>query len=125
LTEYKITKMNMTPAHPGDFVRYDVLEEFKLSVTDAAEILGVCPETLANLVDCKIGLSPDLALRLEKGFALNMDLLLRIQAWHDAVQMRARWDEVTVERYPPVEKLSKLREAELALLESPDLRTGS
>ena len=118
-------KVNMTPAHPGLFVRYDVLEEFNLSVTDAAEILGVCPETLANLVDCKIGLSPDLALRLEKGFALNMDLLLRIQAWHDAVQMRARWDEVTVERYPPVEKLLKLREEELALLESPDLRTGS
>ena len=61
-------KVNMTPAHPGLFVRYDVLEEFNLSVTDAAEILGVCPETLANLVDCKIRLSPDLALRLEKGF---------------------------------------------------------
>ena len=118
-------KVNMTPAHPGDFVRYDVLEEFNLSVTDAAEILGVCPETLADLVDCKIGLSPDMALRLEKAFALNMDLLLDIQAWYDAVQMRARWDEVTVERYPPVEKLLKLKEEELALLESPDPRTGS
>ena len=118
-------KVNMTPAHPGDFVRYDVLEEFNLSVTDAAEILGVCPETLADLVDCKIGLSPDMALRLGKAFALNMDLLLGIQAWYDAVQMRARWDEVTVERYPPVEKLLKLREEELALLESPDPRTGS
>ena len=117
-------KVNMTPAHPGDFVRYDVLEEFKLSVTDAAEILGVCPETLANLVDHKIGLSPDMALRLEKGFALKMDLLLRIQAWYDAVQMRARWDEVSVERYPPVEELLKAREKELALLAGPNLQSG-
>ena len=117
-------KVNMTPAHPGDFVRYDVLEEFKLSVTDAAEILGVCPETLANLVDHKIGLSPDMALRLEKGFALKMDLLLRIQAWYDAVQMRARWDEVNVERYPPVEELLKAREKELALLAGPNLQSG-
>ena len=117
-------KVNMTPAHPGDFVRYDVLEEFKLSVTDAAEILGVCPETLANLVDHKIGLSPDMALRLEKGFALKMDLLLRIQAWYDAVQMRARWDEVNVERYPPVEELLKAREKELALLAGPNPQSG-
>ena len=117
-------KVNMTPAHPGDFVRYDVLEEFNLSVTDAAEILGVCPETLANLVDCKIGLSPEMALRLEKAFALNMDLLLDIQAWHDAVQMRARWDEVSVERYPPVEELLQVREKELTLLAGPNPQSG-
>ena len=111
-------KVNMTPAHPGDFVRYDVLEEFGLSVSEAAEILGVSPETLAKLVDHSIRLSPDLALRLEKAFELKMDLLLRIQAWYDAVQMRARWDEVDVERYPAVEELVKLREKELAQLES-------
>ena len=44
--------------------------------------------------------------------------MLRIQAWYDAVQMRARWDEVDVERYPAVEELVKLREKELAQLES-------
>ena len=34
-------KVNMTPSHPGDFIRTEVIEELGLSVTKAAEILGV------------------------------------------------------------------------------------
>jgi len=35
-----------------------------------------------------------MALRVEKGFGLSMDLLLRMQAWHDATQMRSRAGEI-------------------------------
>lgn len=45
-----------------------------------------------------------MALRIEKAFALSMDLLLRMQAWHDACRMRARAEEVTVQRYNPTRK---------------------
>ena len=43
--------------------------------------------------------------------------MLKLQAWYDTEQMRAKWDEVDVELYPPLKELVKLREAELALLE--------
>ncbi len=95
-------KVNMTPSHPGDFVRTEILEELGLSVTKAAEILGVRRATLSDLVHGHAALSPEMALRIEKAFAMPMDILLRMQAWHDAAQMRARAGEINVRRYEPV-----------------------
>ena len=116
--------MNMTPPHPGLFLRTEVIDELGVSITQAADILGVRPADLSDLLDCKVALSPEMALRMEKAFGVGMELMLRLQAWYDTVQMRARWDEVEVERYPPVEELLKLREEELALLESPSTPIG-
>ena len=42
-----------------------------------------------------------MALRIEKAFAVSMDMLLRMQAWYDASQMRARAKEIKVRRYEP------------------------
>lgn len=94
-----ITTIGMTPSHPGEFIREEVLEELKLSVTRAAEILKVRRATLSDLLNEKAGLSPEMALRVEKAFGLSMDTLLRMQAWHDAESMRARASEVDVDRY--------------------------
>ena len=93
-------EFNMTPSHPGEFVR-DVLEDMDISVTRAAEILGVRRATLSAVLNGNASLSPEMALRVEKAFGLGMDLMLSIQAWHDAVRMRARADEIAVERYEP------------------------
>ena len=94
-------KVHMTPSHPGDFIRAEVIEELGLSVKRAAEILGVRRATLSDLLNTNASLSPEMALRIEKAFGVNMDMLLRMQAWHDASRMRARADEVSVERYQP------------------------
>ena len=91
----------MTPSHPGDFVRTEVIEELGLTVTRAAEVLGVRRATLSALLNGNASLSAEMALRIEKAFGINMDLLLRMQAWHDASQMRARASEVNVEPYRP------------------------
>ncbi len=94
-------KVNMTPSHPGDFIRTEILEELGLSVTKAAEILGVRRATLSDLVNGHAALSPEMALRIEKAFGTPMDLMLRMQAWYDAAQMRARAGEIRVRRYEP------------------------
>jgi addiction module HigA family antidote len=91
----------MTPSHPGQIVREEVLEELDLSVSKAAELLGVRRATLSDLVHEKAALSPEMALRLEKAFGLSMDMMLRIQSWYDASMMRARADEIDVEAYVP------------------------
>ena len=95
------TKMGMTPPHPGAFIRIEALEELGLSVSAAARILGVRRATLSDLLNGNASLSPEMALRVEKAFGLSMDLLLRMQAWHDAMQMRTRADEIDVRRYQP------------------------
>ena len=94
--------MNMTPSHPGEFVRMEMIEELGLNVTQAAEILGVRRATLSDLLNGNAALSPEMALRIEKAFGVSMDMLLRMQAWHDASRMRARADDIRVQRYQPV-----------------------
>ena len=97
-------QVNMTPPHPGDFIRTEIVEELDLSVDEAAHILGVDPTTLLDILNCRTPLSPELALRVEKAFGVGMDMLLRMQAWYDAAQMRAREDEISVERYAPLSR---------------------
>ena len=94
-------KVNMTPSHPGDFIRTEVIEELGLSLTRAAEILGVRRATLSALLNGHASLSPEMALRIEKAFNVSMDMLLRMQAWWDASQMRARASEINVQPYEP------------------------
>lgn len=93
--------VGMTPTHPGEFVRMEVLDELGLSVSAAARVLGVRRATLSDLVHGKAAMSPEMALRFEKAFDLDMETLLRMQAWHDAVAMRARADEISVQRFEP------------------------
>lgn len=93
--------VNMTPSHPGDFIRAEVVEELGLNITRAADILGVRRATLSAVLNGNASLSPEMALRVEKAFGVSMDMLLRMQAWHDAASMRARADDVVVERYEP------------------------
>ena len=93
--------VNMTPSHPGDFIRTEIIEELGLNVTKASQILGVRRATLSDLLNGNAALSPEMALRIEKAFDVSMDMLLRMQAWYDASQMRARANEVRVRRYVP------------------------
>jgi plasmid maintenance system antidote protein VapI len=54
------------------------------------------------LLNEKAALSPEMALRIEKAFDVSMDILLRMQACHDATEMREKTEEIIVERYVPV-----------------------
>ncbi len=94
--------VNMTPSHPGAFIREEVLDHLNLSVLKAAEILGVRRATLSDLLNEKASLSPEMALRFEKAFGVGMDMLLKMQVWYDTEQMRSRSAEIDVERYEPV-----------------------
>ncbi len=91
-------KIGMAPIHPGGFVKRSVLPD-GLSITAAADILGVGRPALSNLLNEKASLSPEMALRVEKAFAVKMDTLLRMQTRFDAYHMRQREDEVRVQPY--------------------------
>ena len=62
---------------------------------------GVRRATLSDLLNGRAALSPEMALRIEKAFDVSMDLLLRMQAWHDAARMRAHADDISIQRYQP------------------------
>ncbi len=93
-------KFGMKAVHPGGFIRRSVLPD-DLSVTAAAEALGVGRPALSNILNGKASLSPEMALRVEKAFGVKMDTLLRMQARYDAYHMRQREDEISVDRFAP------------------------
>ena len=95
----KPVKVGMSPPHPGDFIRTEILDALGLTVARAADILGVRRATLSDLVNGNASLSPEMALRIEKAFDASMDTLLRMQAWYDAYTMRQRSEEIKVQRY--------------------------
>jgi len=71
------------PAHPGGFVKHEIIEPHDLSVTDAARILGVTRPALSALLNERAALSPEMALRIEKAFGVSMDTLMRMQNSYD------------------------------------------
>jgi antitoxin HigA-1 len=92
-------KIGMTPTHPGEFIRAEILDELGLSVSAAAEALGVRRATLSDLLNARAALSPEMALRIEKAFGVDMEMLLRMQAWYDTTAMRRRAGEINVKPY--------------------------
>lgn len=95
-------KIGMTPTHPGEFIRAEILEPLRLNISDAARVLGVRRATLSDLLNSKAALSPEMALRVEKAFGVDMEMLLRMQAWYDTTAMRQRAGDVKVKPYRPV-----------------------
>lgn len=87
------------PSHAGDVIYWGILEPLGLNITEAAEILHVRRATLSAVVNGKASLSPDMALRIEKAFGPTVDHLLRVQAAHDAAQVRKRSKSIKVKRY--------------------------
>jgi len=89
------------PPHPGRIVRQECIDYFGLSITAAAQVLGVSRQALNNLVNMKSGISADMALRLEKAFGGTADLWLRMQAAYDLAQARRYEADLDIERYQP------------------------
>jgi len=89
------------PAHPGGFIRREILDPHGLNVTQAAEVLEVTRQALSPLLNEHASLSPDMALRIEKAFGVSMETLMRMQNSYDIAQARRREGEITVKRYVP------------------------
>ncbi|PTQ12672.1 addiction module antidote protein, HigA family [Sphingomonas oleivorans] len=84
------------PAHPGGFIKHEIIEPLGLSVTAAADVLGVTRATLSTLLNERAHLSPEMALRVEKAFGVSMDTLMRMQNSYDIAQTRKREGEIKV-----------------------------
>ena len=88
----------LNPLHPGRSVRYDCLDPLGLSVTEAANVLGVTRQALNNLVNGKSGISPEMAIRLAKESGNGAETWLRLQMAFDLAQARKREKQIVVRR---------------------------
>ena len=86
------------PPHPGLSVRHDCLEPLGLSVTEAAKRLGVSRKQLSDVLNGHSGISPEMAIRLDKAFGGGADTWFRLQAAYDLAQAMKRANDIKVER---------------------------
>ena len=94
------------PPHPGGFVRTEIIEPLELSVTAAAEALGITRAALSAFLNERSSLSPEMALRIEKAFGVSMETLMRMQNSYDIAQARKREGHIKVLPYKPATVLS-------------------
>ena len=87
------------PPHPGEIVREDCLNSLGLTVTEGSKVLDVSRQALSNLINGHAGISPDMAIRLEKAFGSDAETWLRMQMNYDISKARQRASEIRVERY--------------------------
>jgi addiction module HigA family antidote len=91
------------PPHPGHSISDACLGPLRLSVTDGARVLGVARHTLSRVINGQAGISPEMAIRLEKAGWSNAEHWLRLQVAYDLAQARQHERKIRVRRYEPVE----------------------
>ncbi len=90
-----------TPPHPGRSIKDACLDAVGLNVTEGARVLGVARHTLSRVLNGRSGISPEMAIRLEKAGWSNAGHWLRLQAAYDLAEAREHEDEIDVKRYEP------------------------
>lgn len=78
------------PPHPGEVLKELCLEPLGLSVTEAAEALGVSRKTLSGILNGRAGISPDMAIRLSMAFGTSAESWLNQQSMFDLWQAEQR-----------------------------------
>jgi antitoxin HigA-1 len=71
------------PPHPGEILRELYIEPLGLSITDAADGLGVSRNTLSELLNGTRGVSPEMALRLSIAFDTTPDSWMEMQSQYE------------------------------------------
>ncbi|HLS68424.1 MAG TPA: HigA family addiction module antitoxin, partial [Kiloniellales bacterium] len=97
---YRVMMMIHDHPHPGEILKETAFEPLKLSVTEAASRLGMSRVALSRVLNGKSGISPDLALRLEKAGVSTARFWVHLQANYEL------WQALQHEQ-PPVRPLQE------------------
>lgn len=86
-----------SPAHPGRLLKDDI-ESLGLTVAEAASNLGVTRQQLYRVLNGTSGISPEMAVRLEKAIGTSADTWLRMQMAFDLAEVRKRSSGLAVKK---------------------------
>jgi antitoxin HigA-1 len=86
------------PPHPGELIG-DTLDELNISISEAARGLGITRQQLHNVIAGRSGITPEMAVKLEKAIGSTADTWLKLQMNYDLAQVRKR--RIKVKRLAP------------------------
>ena len=94
----KVKGSMKNPSHTGELILREIIAPLGLSISDAADALGVSRPNLSKLLNGRASLSWDMAIKIEKAFGPKADHLMRMQFSYDRAQAAKRADDITVNR---------------------------
>ena len=86
------------PPHPGEILRELCIEPLGLSITEAAEALGVTRKTLSAILNGRSGISPEMAVRLSLAFSTSSESWLNQQAQYDLWEAEKQRNKLNVRK---------------------------
>ncbi len=98
-TRETTTMLMHNPPHPGAFIRRQCLDPLGLTVTEAAKGLAVSRNTLSLLLNGRLGISPEMAIRLSQGFGGSPESWLLQQMQYDLWHAQRNREPVEVRRF--------------------------
>ena len=90
------------PPHPGEVLRELCIDPLGLSVTRAAEALGVTRKTLSTILNGRAGISPEMAVRLSIAFGTSSESWLNQQSQYDLWQVEKNSKQLGVKELSAV-----------------------
>lgn len=90
--------MMHNPPHPGEILRALCFEPLGLTITDAAKAMGVSRKTLSNLLNGRIGISSEMAIRLSIAFNTSAESWMCHQAQYDLWQTQKHCGKLKVRK---------------------------
>ena len=87
------------PPHPGRSIKDACLDPLDLTITEGANLLGVARHTLSRVIHGHAGISPEMAIRLEKMGWSTAGAWLRMQTAYDLAQAEKNADNIKVKKY--------------------------
>jgi antitoxin HigA-1 len=88
-----------TPPHPGEIIREDCLEPLGLTITEAAEGLGIHRKNLSRILNGHAGVSPDMAVRLSNAFGSTPEMWMKLQMAYDLSRARQKDENQRVRKF--------------------------
>jgi addiction module HigA family antidote len=88
------------PPHPGEVIKELCLDPLRLTVTAAAEGLGVSRRALSALLNGHAGISADMAVRLSMAFGRSPQSWLQLQMQYDLWGAEQHSDKIKVKHFP-------------------------
>lgn len=92
------------PVHPGKIIKH-AIDASGLSVTEAADRLGVTRQTLSRVINARTSLSPEMAIRVSKAFGSTVEHWMRMQLAYDLASVEKTARSIKVKRFPEVKTL--------------------
>ncbi len=76
------------PPHPGETLKELYMKDYNLSVARLALMLGISRKHMSNIVNCKVPVTTEVALKLAKCFNTSPEIWLREQLAYDLWQAK-------------------------------------